>query len=95
MAHFDLARGHYEEQGYGYSNPADTEYARLLHQRYGVEYRQVAQCIVPRRIKAYADAYNGVSVPAAKRKFGRDIFAETFKEADKHWQMKRPQAGPD
>jgi len=93
VASFDVARGHYEEQGYGLPGPGRPEYARLLRERYGIEYRQVALCTVSDELVNYADAYNSVSVAAAQRKFGPDIFEKTYKEAENDWYLKRFETG--
>jgi len=57
------------------------EYTRLLQQRYGIEERMVAGCSVSESLLAYAVGYNTVSVRAANRKFGHDIFKETMADA--------------
>ncbi len=45
-AHLDIARGHYELLRCGLPPPWRPEYARLLHERYDIEFRPVAGCIV-------------------------------------------------
>jgi hypothetical protein len=45
-AEFDLLRGTYAVLGYGLSPSWRPEYARLLRERYGVQYRPVAGCVV-------------------------------------------------
>ena len=89
MARMDLARGHYKVLGYGYGSPARPEFARLLRERYGIDYDEIASDIVSRHTVAYADGYNSVSAPAANRRFGHDIFKEVEEEAEKHWQQKQ------
>jgi len=80
-ADIDVARGKYEVQGYGLPAPWVSEYARLLRERYGVQFRAVAGCTVTKSLVSYVDAYDRVSSTAAKRKFGRDIFRESADEA--------------
>lgn len=46
------------------------EYARVLHERDGIECRGVAGCLVSQSLLSYVDACNNVSTEAAKRKFG-------------------------
>ena len=48
-AHLDIARGHYELLRCGLPPPWRPEYARLLHERYDIEFRPVAGCIVSHR----------------------------------------------
>ncbi len=88
MARFDIARGHYSVLGYGLPPRGVTEYQQILQQRYGIEYKQVALCIVSESLVSYVDAYNGVSGAAIKRKFGPDVFKQSRDEATKRWQEK-------
>ena len=66
MARYDLARGHYRVLAYGLPPPGVVEYRQLLRELYGVEYRQVALCIVSPSLISYADAYDGVSAAAMR-----------------------------
>jgi len=75
-AHFDVWRGHYVVLAYGLPPPTRPEYAKLLRQRYGIEVRTVALCMVSETLTSYADSYNEVSAAAANRKFGHDVFKE-------------------
>jgi hypothetical protein len=86
VARFDAAHGYYEVLGYGLPSPRRTEYVRLLRQRYGIQFRTVAFCTVSRPIVAYADGYNSVSIAAANRKFGHDVFKECAEDAKKSWE---------
>jgi hypothetical protein len=84
QAHVDLAFGHYQLLAYGLSSGERDEYARLLHERYGIEFTEVAGCTVSESLVEYADAYDSVSEEAAKRRFGPDIFKKTGEEAEKN-----------
>src|SRR5581483_12227336 len=71
-ARFDVARGHYEVQSMGLRFAWSSNYAHLLRERYGIEDRVVAGCVVSESLRSYVNAYNEVTWAAAKRKFGRD-----------------------
>jgi hypothetical protein len=86
VARFDIARGHYEILGYGLPVPWYADDVRLLRERYGIEYRPVAGCIVSATLIAYVDNYNGVIAAAANRKFGHDVFKECAGDARKSWE---------
>jgi len=86
-ARFEIARGHYEVLGYGLPAPWRAEYVRLLRERYGIDFRPVALCIVSRTLVAYVAGYNGESTAAANRKFGHDVFEECVEDARKSWQQ--------
>lgn len=88
VARFDLARGHYVVLGYGLPPRGVVEYKQILQQRYGVEYRQVALCIVSQSLISYADAYDKVSAAAIESKFGQDVFKASWDEANKEWEGK-------
>jgi len=47
-ARIDIHRGRYQVLGYGLPSPSRPEYARCLRDRYGIEFRAVAGCIVSR-----------------------------------------------
>lgn len=89
MARFDLARGRYAVLAYGLPLGGSDEYARLLKERYGIERRQIALCIVDKSTMAYADSYNQLSVAAAQRKFGQGIFEQTRQDAQRMWLHQR------
>jgi hypothetical protein len=74
--------------GYGLPLRSQPEYARLLRDRYRIEFRAVAGCVVSRTLVDYVEGYDGVSMTAANRKFGRDVFKETMAEANQSWAEK-------
>ena len=85
VASFDVARGHYEVLSAGLKAEWSPEYAHLLRERYGIRVRGVAGCIMSGPLSAYLGGYNSVSVGAANRKFGRDVFRECADDASRNW----------
>jgi hypothetical protein len=83
VAHFDVARGHYEILSVGLPPPWRSESARILRSRYGIEERVVAGCTVSPPLLAYTEGYNRASMAAANRKFGHDVFRESVADAIK------------
>jgi hypothetical protein len=81
----DISRGHYVLLGYGLPAPWRGEYARLLHERYGIEFKPVAGCIVSQTLLDYVSSYDNVVIDSANHKFGRDVFEETSEEARNAW----------
>lgn len=77
VAHLDVARGHYRILTLGLPATWRPEYTRLLRERYGIEARVVAGCVVSVSLPAYVEGCNTVSTNAANRKFGRDVFRES------------------
>ena len=88
LARVDVAHGRYFELGYGLPAPWVPEYTRLLRERYGVEHRPVAGCLVSQSLISFVRAYNSVSTAAAKRRFGHDIFKESCNDARRNWEQK-------
>lgn len=85
-ARLDVKHGRYQELGYGLPVPWRPRYETLLRQRYGVEFEALAGCVVSKSLVDYVAAYNEVSMDAADRKFGHDIFKEVSDEAEKEWE---------
>jgi hypothetical protein len=81
VAHFDVRRGHYIVLAYGLPSEWRPQYAQLLQERYGIEVRTVALCIVSETLRSYADSYDEVSIAAANQKFGHDVFKECAEAA--------------
>ena len=81
MAGMDVAMGKYKLLHYGLG-PFDAR-GQILQERYGIEYRRVADCRVSFSLMAYVDGYNRVSMSAANRRFGHDVFKESEKKASK------------
>ena len=84
----DIAHGRYRELTYGLPGPGRLEYTRVLRERYGIEVRVVAGCVVPPTLIDYVAGYNSVSMAAAKRKFGRNVFREAGDEARRTWRAR-------
>src|SRR5262249_44501048 len=83
VARIDIARGKYRVLGFGLPPSWQPEYARLLRERYGIEYRPVAGCIVSESLVSYVHGYTLVSMAAANRKFGHDVFEESAEDASR------------
>jgi hypothetical protein len=61
----------------------------MLRERYGIETRRVAGCVVSQSLVAYAEGYNSVGADAANRKFGHDVFQESEAEASRIWRARQ------
>jgi hypothetical protein len=93
-ARMDLARGRYVVLAYGLPPAESEEYARLLKERYGIEYRQAALCLISPELVAYAGSYNKLSIAAAESRFHRDLFRETREDAQRIWLHRTSGYGP-
>jgi hypothetical protein len=82
-ANIDVAHGRYKELAYGLPIREIDEYTQLLKNRYGIDVQFVAFCTPTRSEIDFADAYDQISMEAAKRKFGRDVFKEAYDEVAK------------
>ena len=61
----------------------EEELARLLRQRYGIELRSTAGCVVDHDILGHARGYNEVSRAEIVRRFGGDVAEATKAEVKK------------
>ena len=93
VAHFDVARGHYEMQEYGLPSGITRDCWKLLQDRYGIRHRTVAGCRVMPWVVWYSDAYNEVVMADARRKYGRDVFGECRDEVMKAYEEQRNAQG--
>jgi hypothetical protein len=84
-AHVDIRRGRYQMLGYGLPSPSRPEYARCLRERYKIEFRPVAGCMVSESLVSYVNAYDSVIEEAARAKFGRDVVKECADESLMKW----------
>jgi len=89
VAQSDISSGRYIELGYGLPTEWTSDYVRILHERYGVEHREVAGDVLSQSELEYYQAYNAVSTQAANRRFGHDIFKECAEEARKNYSRNR------
>jgi hypothetical protein len=95
-AYTDVHQGRYQVLGYGLPPESRSEYVLCLRERYGIEFRAVAGCVVSEDLVSYVAAYDLVVAEATSRKFGHDVFKECAAEADKAWKMRElhPPAKP-
>jgi hypothetical protein len=94
-ARIDIHRGRYQVLGYGLPTAWRPEYARCLRERYGIEFRPVAGCIVSKSLVAYVHAYHSTTSAATYRKFGHDVFKECAEDAEKKWEKQAEHAKQD
>jgi hypothetical protein len=90
IAKIDVGHGRYKVRAYGSPFRGANEYARLLKERYGIEFHYIDFCTVSRIEMDYADAYNEVCSAAIKRRFGNDVFKDVESEAEKEWTAAQP-----
>jgi hypothetical protein len=90
-ARIDVRRGQYQVLGYGLADRSRSDYAQCLRERYSIEHRTVAGCIVSDSLISYVKAYHSVVTEAANRKFGHDVFQECADLADRTRQTREQQ----
>jgi hypothetical protein len=90
-AMLDISRGRLTILGYGFPSMSRPQYQALLQKKYGIEYKAVARCVVSQTERNYVDGYDRVSMAAAKRRFGPEIFAESAKEAEAETRVMHPE----
>jgi hypothetical protein len=85
----DLRDNRWIVEWYGKIPAWNSEYAKLLEERYHIQLRTVAGCIVDDKIVGHARGYNEISLPVIKRQFGADVLERTQTEASEHWRAAR------
>ena len=75
--------------GYGLPVPWRPEYARCLRERYKIEFRPVAGCLVSDSLVSYVNTYDSVIEEAARAKLGRDVVKECADESMLRWKAQR------
>jgi hypothetical protein len=78
-----LAGGRLELETCGLPADWTPEYERLLLERYGIQTRPVAGCIVTDQILDHERGYNEVMRDEIQRRFGSRIWKETIRDAQK------------
>ena len=73
-------------EAFGLPSPWDGDYAKVLDQRYHIQVRTLATCIVDDKTVGHAKGYNEVSRAEIKRRFGSDVIEKTRSEVQKHWE---------
>jgi hypothetical protein len=81
----DLKAGHVAVEIFGLPAPYFGEYTKLLLERYHIELRQVAGCLIDEQIAGHAKGYNEVAMKEIERHYGKDILETARQEASKHY----------
>jgi len=71
---------------FGLPTPWDGEYAKLLNDRYHIQVRRVAGCIVDEKLVGHAKGYNEISESEIQHRFGGDVLEKTQSEVKRHWE---------
>jgi hypothetical protein len=84
----DIKHGHLviEECGFG---AGIGHRVQILHDRYGIELKPTAQCIVNSRILGHECGYNSISKPEIARRYGPNAIQAAFEEG---WKLDREDA---
>lgn len=85
----DLKAGRLALEIFGLPAPYFGEYAKLLLNRYHIELRQVAGCVIDEQIAGHAKGYNEVAMKEIERRYGKDMLETTRQEASKGFEASR------
>lgn len=86
----DLKAGRLALEIFGLPAPYFGEYTKLLLERYHIEIRQVAGCVIDAQVSGHAKGYNEVAMKEIERRYGKDIFETTRQEASKRFEASHP-----
>jgi hypothetical protein len=76
-----LARGQLIMVTYGLPGAGWIEYRTILSERYGIEMRTIAGCVVTSGVLRYAERFNAVMEPEIRRRYGDNVFDAAEEEA--------------
>lgn len=71
----------------GLPAPWSGEYTKYLADRYHIQLKTVAGCIVDSRIVGHERGYNEISVAEIESRFGHGFLEKTASEVQKKWQQ--------
>ena len=71
---------------HGLPPPWTGEYAKALLEKYHIQLKTVAGCVVDEKIVGRARGYNEVSTAEIERRFGHGVLESTASEVQKRWQ---------
>jgi hypothetical protein len=86
----DIKHGILATESAGLMAEWSDEYVRLLKQRYHIEERSAAGCVVNEKIDGHLRGYNEVSDAEITRRFGPDVFERTAEKARALYKKKYP-----
>lgn len=81
----DLAKGTLAQETYGLPTIYQGEYFKLLAEKYPIEMRPVAGCLVDDKIVGHAAGYNEIMDREIEHRFGTNILDKAFADAKKHY----------
>ncbi len=88
QAQADIANGVLAIEQAGFLMRFDEEYVRLLKQRYGIEVRRVAFCVVHEEVEEHMRGYNKAAGAEIERRFGQDCLSKAEHEAQALYEAK-------
>ena len=71
----------------GLPAPWSGEYAKFLADKYHIQLKTVAGCIVDSKIVGHERGYNEVSVAEIERRFGHGVLEQTARDVQNKWQQ--------
>jgi hypothetical protein len=71
----------------GLPAPWSGEYAKSLADKYHIQLKTVAGCIVDSKIVGHERGYNEISVAEIERRFGHGVLEKSAEDVQKKWQQ--------
>ena len=75
---------------YGLPAPYFGEYTKLLLNRYHIELRQVAGCLIDNQVAGHAKGYNEIAMKEIERRYGKNMLETARQQASKQYEASRP-----
>lgn len=84
----DLRANRLVVENWGLPMKGQDEYAKILRERYRIEFKRVGGDVVDVQTIGHAEGYNELSEREIKRRFGDDVLEKTEAEAVKEYKEK-------
>ncbi|MCB1225129.1 MAG: hypothetical protein KDK99_04895 [Verrucomicrobiales bacterium] len=90
-AQAELKKGHLALESFGYPASWSDLYQEMLKERYDIEDRRVAGCVIDGHILGHANGFNEVMEAEIHRRYGKDVFEKVSAEAQETYKKQHPE----
>lgn len=86
----ELAQGVLACETFGLPRVDFSEYRQVLLERYKIELRAIAGCLVDSKILGHSSGFNQIMEAEIERRYGKDVWDRAQAEAQKLFKQKHP-----
>jgi hypothetical protein len=86
----ELAQGVLAYETFGLPQPDFSEFRQVLLERYKIEVRAIAGCLIDSKILGHSSGFNQIMEAEIVRRYGKDVWDRAEAEAQQLFQQKHP-----